>query len=132
MRITFYPDGSVAATYSAAQNAPPEAEWYPDDTRIAPANDEGKAIGRGPIRVLAAQPDGWGARAARQWDPAARAWAATGSQPSESDLERAIRLLENNQVPDTITLAQARVYFVHIREILLAILIKVRNKEGVL
>lgn len=90
MRIDLKANGSVRNTFEGG--SPGDVDWYPDDTRFEQRG------GSGPVWIASEQPAGWAARAARHWD--GNSWAPTGGTPQESDLEKAIRRLTNNPVPE--------------------------------
>lgn len=92
MRIDLKANGSVRNTFEGG--SPGDADWYPDDTRFEQRG------GSGPVWIAHEQPAGWAARAARAWNDVARAWEPTGGEPQESGLERAIRMLRENPVPE--------------------------------
>lgn len=103
MKVELDNDGNVLNTLD--DDDPSAAgEWYPDDTVIKPADlDLMKVVASGGVlRIMppAFQAADWPTRAARQWNAGTKSWDATGGQTSESALEKAIRLLRNNPVPD--------------------------------
>lgn len=96
MRIEFDAAGNVLNTYDVGT----VGEWYPDDTRIRAETEQGEPRPWGALRISRHQAPDWPHRAARAWNETTRTWEPTGGEPQESDLERAIRLLKNNPVPE--------------------------------
>lgn len=131
MYIEIDQDGNVLNTDTGQF---PGGEWYPDDTVIEMVSLERREIvgSGGVMRIMppSFQAADWPQRAARQWNATTLEWESTGGQTQETDLERSIRLLENNEVPDTLTDDQVVAYFRHIRVILLGILKLIYRRLG--
>lgn len=97
MRLEVNARGHVVNEYDDDAQA---GEWYPDDTVLAIETPDGSSLGRGPLRVSRHQADDWPDRAARAWNAQTKRWESTGGQTGETEIERVIRLLRNNPVPD--------------------------------
>lgn len=97
MYIELNPDGSVLNTYDTNT----AGEWYPDDTALIQESVDGlKYSPTFPLRIsrLKQSPD-WPDRAAREYNTETNLWESTGEPTQETDLEKAIRLLRENEVP---------------------------------